>query len=181
MGRPAPHGDSLQRLASLLAPGLLAQPLRIGAGFIGAGFDTAGQGVGEHERGGGLEFAAEQIGGAAPSNPSDHQSWPRVRTSVSSASHRGCWLSPAVGSAISRRGDENWLMRRLLVTRLQPAGSPLSWLRGLTGKDHFCQDSIRPRARPATSKIPGLPPKDLTSRPPPRTFTDNPGRCGCRR
>ena len=42
----------------------LAQPLRVGPGFIRAKFHTSGQGVGEHERGGGLEFAAEQIGGA---------------------------------------------------------------------------------------------------------------------
>ena len=36
----------------------------------------------------------------------------------------------------------------------------LEWakgLGGLKGKDHFCQDSRRPRARPATSSIPGLP------------------------
>jgi hypothetical protein len=41
----------------------LAQPLRIGSGFVGAGFHATGQGLGEHERGGGLELAAEQIGG----------------------------------------------------------------------------------------------------------------------
>jgi hypothetical protein len=39
----------------------------------------------------------------------------------------------------------------------QPAGSPLSWLSGPKGKDHFCQNSIRPRASPARSRIPGLP------------------------
>src|SRR6266576_7245586 len=42
----------------------LAQPLGVGPGFIRAGLQTTGQGLGEHERGGGLEFAAEQIGGA---------------------------------------------------------------------------------------------------------------------
>jgi len=41
-----------------------AQPLRIGPGVIRAGFRTTGQGLGEHERGGGLEFPAEQAGGA---------------------------------------------------------------------------------------------------------------------
>ena len=55
---------SLQMPASLSAPGPLAQPLRVGSGFIRAGFHTTGQGLGEHERGGGLEFAAEQVGGA---------------------------------------------------------------------------------------------------------------------
>ena len=44
--------------------GLLAKPFRIGPGFIRARFHTSGQGVGEHERGGGLECAAEQAGGA---------------------------------------------------------------------------------------------------------------------
>src|ERR1039457_1717301 len=43
---------------------LLAQPLRKGPGVIGAGFHAPGQGLGEHERGGGLQFAAEQAGGA---------------------------------------------------------------------------------------------------------------------
>ena len=40
---------------------MLAEPLRIRPGFIRAGFCTTGQGLGEHERGGGLEHAAEQI------------------------------------------------------------------------------------------------------------------------
>ena len=49
-----------------VAPGVwpLAQPLRVGPRFIRAKLYTSGQGVSEHERGGGLEFAAEQIGGA---------------------------------------------------------------------------------------------------------------------
>ena len=42
----------------------LAQPFRIGPGLIRARFHTSGQGLGEHERGGGLEFAAQQAGGA---------------------------------------------------------------------------------------------------------------------
>ena len=41
-----------------------AQPFRVGPGFIRAGFHATGQGLGEHERGGGLECAAEQAGGA---------------------------------------------------------------------------------------------------------------------
>ena len=41
-----------------------AQPLRVRRGFIRARFHATGQGLGEHERGGGLECAAEQIGGA---------------------------------------------------------------------------------------------------------------------
>ena len=73
-------------------------------------------------------------------------------------------------------------MRRLLRTGRQPAGSPLPGLGGLKGKDHFCQDSMRPRARPATSRIPGLPRYTFTSSaPPPRTFTDSPRNCGSSR
>ena len=40
---------------------MLAEPLRIRPGFIRAGFHTTGQGSGEHECGGGLEYAVEQI------------------------------------------------------------------------------------------------------------------------
>ena len=47
-----------------VSAGPLAQPLRIGPGFIRAWFHATGQRVGEHERGGGLELAAEQAGGA---------------------------------------------------------------------------------------------------------------------
>lgn len=52
------------RAAATVGAGLLAQPLRIRPGFIEAGLHATEQGVGEHERCGGLEFAAEQIGGA---------------------------------------------------------------------------------------------------------------------
>ena len=38
--------------------------MRVGRGFIRAGFRTTGQGLGEHERGGGLDCAAQQAGGA---------------------------------------------------------------------------------------------------------------------
>jgi hypothetical protein len=48
----------------ILAAWPLAKPLRVGPGLIGAGFHTPGQGLGEHERGGGLECAVEQAGGA---------------------------------------------------------------------------------------------------------------------
>jgi hypothetical protein len=44
--------------------GLLGQPVRIGSGFIRARFHAIGQGLVEYERGAGLEFAAEQAGGA---------------------------------------------------------------------------------------------------------------------
>jgi hypothetical protein len=44
-----------------LLPG---QPLGIGRGFIRAEFHTTGQRLGEYERGGGLERAGQQIGGA---------------------------------------------------------------------------------------------------------------------
>jgi hypothetical protein len=48
---------------------LLAQPLRIGPGFIWAGLHTSGQGLGEHERGGGLQCPAEQIARAGRLEP----------------------------------------------------------------------------------------------------------------
>jgi hypothetical protein len=68
-------------------------------------------------------------------------------------------------------------MRRLSRTGRQPAGSPLFRLSGLTGKDHFCQACRRPRARPATSRIPGLLRYTFTSSAPlPRIFTDSPGQ-----
>jgi hypothetical protein len=44
---------------------------------------------------------------------------------VSSTSHRG-WPSPAAGATICLLARENWLMRRLLATGVQPGGSPLS-------------------------------------------------------
>jgi hypothetical protein len=47
----------------------LAQPLRVGPGFIRAEFRTTGQRLGEHERGGGLECAAQQIGGTGRLEP----------------------------------------------------------------------------------------------------------------
>ena len=73
-------------------------------------------------------------------------------------------------------------MRRLLRTVLQPGGPLLPGLSGLNGNDHFCQNSRRPRARPATSRIPGVPWYTFTSSaPPPRTFTDNPGNRGSSR
>ena len=125
--------------------------------MIRAGFHTTGQGLGEHERGGGLEFAAEQIGGAGRLEPQGPPVLATVWTSVSSTSHRGSWPSPGARATICPLASENRLMRRLLRTGLQPAASPLSGRSGLKGKDHFCQDSMRPRARPATSRIPGLP------------------------
>ena len=90
--------------------------------------------------------------------------------------------SPAPRAEIGPLASENRLMHRLLRTGLQPAGSALSWPGGLKGKDHFCQDSMRPRARPARSRILGLPRYTFTSSaPPPRTFTDSPRNCGSRR
>src|SRR4249920_440054 len=71
--------------------------------------------------------------GPVASNPSVHQFWPLVWTSVSSASHLG-WPSPAVGATIGWLADENRLMRRLLATGVQPGGSPLLGLGGPKGK-----------------------------------------------
>ena len=89
---------------------------------------------------------------------------------------------PGAGATICPLASENRLMRRFLRTDLQPAGLPLSWRGGLKGKDHFCQDSRRPRARPATSRIPGLPRYAFTSSArPPRSFTDSPRNRGSSR
>jgi hypothetical protein len=50
------------------------------------------------------------------------------------------------------------------------------------GQDHFRQNSMRPRARPARSKVPGLPQYTFSSSAkPPRTFTDSPCNCGSTR
>jgi hypothetical protein len=86
---------------------------------------------------------------------------PQVRTSVSSTSHRGSPPSPAAGAATGPLASANRMMRRLLATGLQPAASPLSGLGRLKGNGHFCQDSICPRARPATSRVPGLRPRAI--------------------
>ena len=120
--------------------------------------------------------------GPVASNPRVHQSWPRVRTSVSSTSHPGSPPGPGARAAIGPLASENRLMLRFLRTGLQPAASPLSWLSGRKAKRHFCQDSMRPRARPATSRIPGLPRYTFTSSAwPPRIFTDSPRNCGSNR
>jgi hypothetical protein len=66
-----------------------------------------------------------------------------------------------------------------LCTGVQPGGPPLPGLAGLKAKDHFCQASMRPWARPATSRIPGLPRYTFTSNAaPPRIFTDSPRNGG---
>ena len=48
-----------------LGAGPLGQPLHVRLGFIEIGFRTTGQGAVEHEPGGGLERASEQIGRTA--------------------------------------------------------------------------------------------------------------------
>jgi hypothetical protein len=93
--------------------------------------------------------------GPAASNSKVHQASPCLWTSVSSTKHPGsspgskgrAWICPAA--------DENRLIR--LCTRTQLAAAAPPWLSAPLGKDHFCQNSVRPRARPATSRIPGLP------------------------
>jgi hypothetical protein len=49
-----------QRSASVLTPGLPAEPVHIGQGIARTEFQAAWQGPGEHERGGGFEFVAKQ-------------------------------------------------------------------------------------------------------------------------
>jgi hypothetical protein len=125
-----PEGQSSR---VILAARPLAQPLRVGPGFIRAGFHATGQGLGEHQRGGGLQSAAEQVGGAG---------------------------------------------------RLESQGPPVLAIRADLGEFHLALRLLaQPRgARPATSRIPGLPRYAFTSSAvPPRTFTDSPGNCGSRR
>jgi hypothetical protein len=88
---------------------------------------------------------------------------------------------PRGGATSCPLASENRLIRRLLRTGLQPGGPALSGLSGLQAKDHFCQASMRPRARPGTSRIPGLPRYAFTSSAPPRTFTESPRNCGSSR
>ncbi len=97
--------------------------------MIRAGFHNE-QGLGEHERGGGLKCAVEQMRGPVASNPSVHQCWPPVRTSVSSTSHPRSWPSRGARATICPLARENRLIRRLLVTGLQPGGPPLPGLSG---------------------------------------------------
>jgi hypothetical protein len=57
----SPLGRGTQPSVVSATPGArpLAKPLRIRPGLIRARFHIAGQGVGEHERGGGLKLAAQ--------------------------------------------------------------------------------------------------------------------------
>jgi hypothetical protein len=81
---------------------------------------------------------------------------------------------------LGARSEHHWL--RMCYARLGHLFPYLPHPAGRPGKDHLCQDSIRPRARPATSRMPGLPRYAFTSSaPPPRTFTDNPGNGGSSR
>jgi len=120
--------------------------------------------------------------GPVASNPRVHQASTRVRNSVSSTAHPGPWPGPGTYALVSPSARENRLIRRSLLTLPQPAGSPRAGRGESVGKDHFCQDSRRPQARPATSRRPGLPRYAFTSSArPARTFTDSPGKCGSRR
>ena len=56
---------------------------------------------------------------------------------MSSTAHPGSSASPGTRAKIRPLAGENRLIRRVLLTGLQPAGSPLSWLIGSKGKDHF--------------------------------------------
>ena len=56
---------------------------------------------------------------------------------MGSTAHPGSSASPGTRAKIRPLAGENRLIRRVLLTGLQPAGSPLSWLSGSKGKDHF--------------------------------------------
>jgi hypothetical protein len=125
--------------------------------LVQAGFHTTGQGVGEHERGGGLEFAAEQIGGAGRL---EAQGPPVLAAGADLGEfHHAprCWPGPGPRAATGPLASGNRLMRCVLRTGCQPGWSPISARGGMQGKDHFCQAWMRPRARPGTWKVPGLP------------------------
>jgi hypothetical protein len=113
---------------------------------MGAEFQTGWRGISEHERGGGLQLAAERPGRAGRPKPRVHQASPRTRTSVTSTVHPGSLAGPGRPAHHDPLVRKNRLTRRVLRTSLQPAGFPLPWPGGSHGKDHFCQDSMRPRA-----------------------------------
>jgi hypothetical protein len=150
--------------------------------LIRPGLHTAGHRMGEYERGGDLEFAAQQAGGAGRL---EAQRPPVLAAGEDLGEFHlapGLLARPPDRAAICWLADENRLIRRRLCTGRQPAGPALCWLSGPKGNDHFCQDCICPRARPATSSIPGLPRDTFTSSAlPPRTFTDSPGNGGSSR
>jgi hypothetical protein len=97
--------------------------------LIRAGFHNE-QGLGEHERGGASSALWSRCAGPVASKPSVHQCWPPVRTSVSSTSHPRSWPSRGARATICPLARENRLIRRLLVTGLQPGGPPLPGLSG---------------------------------------------------
>jgi hypothetical protein len=95
--------------------------------------------------------------GAVASNPRDHQVRLPVLNSVSSTAHPGSVASGGTATTASPPASRNRAIRRLLRIGAHPAGLPPSRVSELSGNDHFCQDWMRPRARPGMSRIPGLP------------------------
>ena len=97
--------------------------------MIRAGFHNE-QGLGGHERGGGLKCAVEQMRGAGRLEPQRPPMLAARAASVSSTSHPRSWPSRGARATICPLARENRLIRRLLVTGLQPGGPPLPGLSG---------------------------------------------------
>jgi hypothetical protein len=91
--------------------------------LIRVGLHAAGQGLSDHKRCGGLEFAAQQVGGAGRLEAEG----PPVLTIHADLGEFHPAFRLLAGSRDVRRerplARENRLMRRLLRTVLQPAGS----------------------------------------------------------
>jgi hypothetical protein len=137
------HGNGqrlpIHRLLRVATP-KMHQPTRDGL-QASSSLPAPGQRLGEHKRGGGLESAAKQIGGAGRLKS---QGPPVLATRVDLGEfHPAPRLraQPGARATICPLPSANRLIRRLLRTGRQPAGSPLCWLGGVKGKDHFCHDS----------------------------------------
>ena len=120
-----------------------------GLGGIRAGFRAAGHGLGEHERSGGRSSLRSRSAGPVASKPRVHQSWPRVRISVSSTSHPGSPPSPGARAAMRSLASENRLIRRLL--RTASSRPPHRCAGGAGGRETTTSartPSVRGRGRP---------------------------------
>ncbi len=150
---PAERRSSRARVTAGARP--LAQPFHIGPGFIRAGFHTTGQGMSEHQRGGGLKCAAEQMrwpGRLEPQHPPVLA--PRVDLGEFHLTPRLGAQPPGRATTGSRwpagAGEAPPLAHRPPAGRVAPV-----WAERAKGKGHSCQTSWRPRAPPAPGGFPG--------------------------
>ena len=131
------------------------QPLRVGPAVTQAELRAAGQGPAEDQRRGAVQRPAEQVAGQAASNPSDHQVSSRACTSVSSAVHPGSLARPGKPATIPSSAQPEPADSPSLAYH-RPAGRGVAVLaeRARPEMTSFCQDWMRPQARPGTSSMP---------------------------